>query len=74
MAMIVRVLKSVAGRGFSHAPGAIVELDDDEALRWIKGGIAEAVRSAELETETVSAPEVAATRTRRPKARRKSGD
>ena len=56
MAMIVRVLKSVAGRGFSHAPGAIVELDDDEALRWIRGGLAEPVRSAEPDTATVAAP------------------
>ena len=71
--MIVRVLKSVAGRGFAYAPGAIVELEDDEALRWISGGLAEPVRSSEPEMATVAPPERAVTRERRSGGRRKGG-
>lgn len=71
--MLVRVLKSVAGLGFAHAPGALVELDDEEALRWIRGGLAEPVREAPVETATAAPLEQAVTRSKRPAARRKEG-
>lgn len=69
--MLVRVLKSVAGLGFAYAPGVLVELEDEEALRWIRGGLAEAVRATERETATVSPAERAVTSERRSASKRK---
>jgi len=54
--MQIKILVSVAGDGFSFAPNDVAtvgkEIDKDEAERFIKGGIAEAVRPAPRKKET----------------------
>lgn len=40
----LRILQAMGGRAFSFSPGQIVvQLDDEEAQRWIDGGLAERV-------------------------------
>ena len=41
--MKVKILVSIAGSNFSHYPGEEPEIEDAEAKRWIKAGIAEKV-------------------------------
>lgn len=47
--MIVRMLTSIAGVSFSAAPGQELDLPDDEAVRFIEAGIAEAVKQVKVE-------------------------
>lgn len=54
--MRVRLLTGLAGRGFSHAPGAVIEVKADEGRRLIAAGFAEPVEQT-VEEATVEAPE-----------------
>lgn len=51
--MKVKILTSIAGSNFSYGPREIVELEDNLARKWIKSGIAEAMKEIrEIETAT----------------------
>lgn len=51
--MQVRLLTSMAGVGFSHSAGEVIDVDNAYATRMIAGGIAEAVdQPAAVETAT----------------------
>ncbi len=54
--MRVRLLTGLAGRGFSHAPGAVIEVKADEGRRLIEAGFAEPMEQT-VEEATVEAPE-----------------
>lgn len=41
--MKVRLLTSIASPTWSYSPGEVADIDPEEAARWIKAGIAEAV-------------------------------
>ncbi len=56
--MRVRLLTGLAGRGFSHAPGAVIRVSTGEGRRLIEAGFAEPVEEAVEET-MVQAPETA---------------
>lgn len=47
----VRLLTSMAGIGFAHDEGAIIDVTDAEAKRYLDAGIAEALVSAEPKVE-----------------------
>lgn len=48
----VRLLTSMAGIDFSHDQGAIIDVTDDEAIRYVEAGIAENVEAAPIERAT----------------------
>ena len=68
--MRVRLLTGLAGRGFSHAPGAVIEVKADEGRRLIAAGFAELVEEAVEET-MVQAPETAEHAANRRRGRRR---
>lgn len=45
----VRLLTSMAGADFSYDQGAIIDVTDVEAVRYVEAGIAENVESAPIE-------------------------
>jgi hypothetical protein len=47
--MRVKLFTSLSGTEFNHAHGAIVDLPDDEAIRFIEAGMAVPVRDEEGE-------------------------
>lgn len=57
--MRIRLLTGIAGRGFSHAPGDVVDMDDAEAARLLAAGYAE--RADEGYEAATAEPEEAAT-------------
>lgn len=48
--MKVTMLKSVSGPTFAHAKGSTTDVNETEATRWIKLGIAAPVRTKKKET------------------------
>jgi len=38
--MKIKLLTSIAGNGFAYSPGDEIDIEDAEAQRWIKSGIA----------------------------------
>ena len=70
--MKVKLLTSMAGADFSHEAGAVVDLPDDEAKRFLAAGLAEPATG--VSTASVAAPRTAAKKkaTPRNKATKKS--
>lgn len=62
--MKIRILVGIASPNWALKPGAVVELDPEEARKWIGANIAEAI-SIEIETE----PEGSGRRRRRRRER-----
>lgn len=56
--MKVRILTSIASAAWSYAPGDIVDMPDEQALAWIKGGNAAPVEAPKREDAMVEPPEV----------------
>ena len=44
--MQVKILRSMAGVGFSYRPNQLIDIEDSEAARMCAAGLAEAVKSA----------------------------
>lgn len=42
--MKVKILEGLAGANFSYSPGQVVDISDDMAKSFIKGGVAEPVK------------------------------
>jgi len=73
MNLKVRILTGIASPTWSYAPGDIADVDEKEAARWIKAGIAEPVeekKSKKVETATAEPPE---NTMKKPPKRRKAG-
>lgn len=50
--MKVKLLAGRATADRTDPPGAVIDLEDDEAVRYINDGLAEAVKAAKKETAT----------------------
>jgi hypothetical protein len=57
--MKIKMLTSIASPDWSYGHGEIVEVEEKQAVAWIKSEIAEAVKDVEIETATTKTPETA---------------
>lgn len=60
----VRILEGVAGSDFSWVPGEIVEMSEEDAVKWADGYRAERVEQADPPRPDPDEPEVAAGQSR----------
>lgn len=67
--MKVRFLQSIAGARFGYIPGQVADVPREEAIPWIKSGVAEALESQAMETASVVSPRQALVPRGRPRGR-----
>jgi len=60
--MKVKILKGIASPSWSYSAGDVVDIKKDEALRWVKAGIAENATKPAGSQKAVKQPSSTATK------------